>query len=461
MKRAVFKYSVVAIILLVMVYVAGWYKPVAPQTFELSMNLTSDYLENTKYQIFYLTGEGDFSEENSFVFNTDVGETKNVKAELPLETQKVRVDVGEQKGKVKIEKLKFKYGSETIILEKKKLNTFDSVSGISSIKFQNNSAIINSISDDPYFVWNISNLGVDDYVKNVTLKDNFYVKILVEILLIIVLACYLSKWNYYEEFILSLYRNRKLLIQLSKNDFKTRFAGSYLGIVWAFIQPMVLILVYWFVFQNGLRSGNISNVPFILWLLAGLVPWFVFSEGLNVGTGALIDYQYLVKKVVFQIDILPLVKLLSALYVHVFFVCFTLILYACYGYFPNAYMLQVIYYSFCICVLTLGLCYLTSALVVFFRDLTQIINIVLQIGIWMTPIMWNIDTMGLPKWLKVIFELNPMFYIVDGYRDALIRKVWFWQRPSLTIYFWIVTMLIFTMGIVVFKKLKVHFADVL
>ncbi len=106
-------------------------------------------------------------------------------------------------------------------------------------------------------------------------------------------------------------------MSLAKNDFKTKYAGSYLGITWAFVQPIITVLVYWFVFQVGLRSGNIGNFPFVLWLVAGLVPWFFFQDTLNGGTNAHIESSYLVKKVVFKISVLPIVKAVSALlYMH-------------------------------------------------------------------------------------------------------------------------------------------------
>lgn len=260
-----------------------------------------------------------------------------------------------------------------------------------------------------------------------------------------------------------LYQNRALILNLAKNDFKTKFAGSYLGIFWAFVQPIVTVLVYWFVFQVGLRSGDMNNFPFVLWLVAGLIPWFFFQEALYGGTNALIEYSYLVKKVVFKISTLPLVKVISALFVHLFFIVFMLILYSCYGYFPDLYTLQVVYYTFALFILTLGICYMTSAIVIFFRDLTQIINIVLQVGVWMTPIMWNIDVMGemMPRTLVLILKANPLYYIVNGYRDALINKVWFWERFDLTCLYWLVTAAVFGLGAVIFKRLKVHFADIL
>ena len=202
---------------------------------------------------------------------------------------------------------------------------------------------------------------------------------------------------------------RKLIFQLARNDFKKKYAGSYLGIVWAFVQPVVTIMVYWFVFGLALRNPTPRPVPFVLWLIAGLVPWFFFQDGLVNGTNALLEYNYLVKKVVFRIDILPMVKVVSAIFVHLFFVLVTLILYTAMGYFPTIYTLQVIYYTFCVFVLVLGLSYMTSSVVVFFRDLTQVINIALQVGVWMTPIMWSLDDVGIGGILAKILKLNPMF----------------------------------------------------
>ena len=247
---------------------------------------------------------------------------------------------------------------------------------------------------------------------------------------------------------MDIYKNRRLVAKLAKNDFKTRYAGSYLGIVWAFIQPVITILVYWFVFSVGFRSGTGDlGVPFVLYLVAGIVPWFFFQDALIGGTNSLLEYNYLVKKVVFRIDILPMVKVVSAVFVHLFFILVALILYTAMGCYPTV----------------LGLSYATSAIVIFFRDLTQIINIVLQVGVWLTPIMWIVEAsplMGHPVIMKIL-KLNPMYYIVSGYRDTFLMKTWFWEHAGWTVYFWIFTILCFLFGSWVFKRLRIHFADVL
>ena len=257
-----------------------------------------------------------------------------------------------------------------------------------------------------------------------------------------------------------LYQNRKLIWKLAKNDFKTRFAGSYLGIVWAFVQPVVTILVYWVVFEKGLNAkaevlANGVEAPYVLWLTAG----FYFSEALSNGTTALLEYNYLVKKVVFKISILPIIKIIAATFIHGFFVLFMLLLFMVHGYFPDAHTLQLIYFSFCLFVFVLGISYTTCSIVLFFRDLTQIIGIVLQVGMWATPILWKLSMV--PEQYQILFKLNPVFYIVNGYRSALLEKTWFWEDFYSTMFFWITTAVIFGIGTLIFKRLKVHFADVL
>ena len=261
-----------------------------------------------------------------------------------------------------------------------------------------------------------------------------------------------------------LYQNRKLIWKLAKNDFKTRFAGSYLGIVWAIVQPVVTILVYWVVFEKGLNAkaevlANGVEAPYVLWLTAGIVPWFYFSEALSNGTTALLEYNYLVKKVVFKISILPIIKIIAATFIHGFFVLFMLLLFMVHGYFPDAHTLQLIYFSFCLFVFVLGISYTTCSIVLFFRDLTQIIGIVLQVGMWATPILWKLSMV--PEQYQILFKLNPVFYIVNGYRSALLEKTWFWEDFYSTMFFWITTAVIFGIGTLIFKRLKVHFADVL
>lgn len=285
--------------------------------------------------------------------------------------------------------------------------------------------------------------------------------------LLLALACAFFGIFYDRLFVIprELFLSRELIWKLSKNDFKKRYAGSYLGFVWALVQPVVTVLMYWIVFDVvfDTRSQMLASgveVPYVLYLTAGLVPWFYFSEAITNGTNALLEYSYLVKKVVFKISILPIIKLIAATFIHIFFVCILLIVGVCYGYTPSIYTIQIIYYSFCTFMLVLAASYCTCAIVVFFRDLGQIINIALQVGMWATPILWDINMIHDDR-LIMLFKLNPLVYIVNGFRSSVYEKVWFFEHFYSSTYFWIFTITLFCIGTLIFKRLKVHFADIL
>lgn len=265
------------------------------------------------------------------------------------------------------------------------------------------------------------------------------------------------------QWFIDLYANRRLIIDLANKDFKMRYAASYLGAIWAFIQPIVTVTIYILVFQFGLRvAPSADGVPYALWLVAGMVPWLFFFEALLSATNSLLEFSYLVKKVVFKISVLPIVKILTALYVHAFFIVVGIVVFFLFGYPLTISIIQVVYYTFAATALVLGLSYITASLVVFFRDLGQIVNIILQFLMWLTPILWKLEDVDvIPANMHWILKLNPVYYIVSGYRDAFIYGTWFFEKPTWTIYFWCFVLVTGVLGIVTFKRLEKHFADVL
>ena len=254
-------------------------------------------------------------------------------------------------------------------------------------------------------------------------------------------------------------QGKNALLELAKSDFKQRYVENYFGIMWAFFHPLCLILILWFVFQVGFKSAAIDDSPFILWLVAGIVPWFFIAECLTGSSTSIISNAFLVKKVVFKTALLPIIKLTSALIVHVLFVLLLLSLFFLYGYNPEIYWIQLVYYIFCTIVLMMGISWLTSAVVVFFRDLGQIVTIIVQFGFWLTPIFWYIGS--IPEEYQVLVRFNPFYYIIEGYRDSLLNNIWFWDKGWINLYYWIVTLLILCLGATTFRKLRPHFADVL
>ena len=260
-------------------------------------------------------------------------------------------------------------------------------------------------------------------------------------------------------FLKAIFHNKALLWSLVKNDFKQKYFGNFLGIAWAFILPSATIGILWFVFQVGFKSQPIDNFPFILWLVVGMFPWFFFAEGLTNGTNSITANSFLVKKVVFRVSLLPIVSISTAFIVHIFFIFFMFVMFIYYGYSPEIYWIQIIYYLFATCVLLLGLSWLTSSILVFFKDIGQVVTMIIQFGFWLTPIFWSLKQV--PDQYHWFIKINPAYYLIQGYRDSMINHVWFWEDMTMTVYFWGVTMMIFILGALTFKKLKPHFADVL
>ena len=260
-------------------------------------------------------------------------------------------------------------------------------------------------------------------------------------------------------FVRELWHNKRLLWDLTKKDLKKRYIGSLLGILWAFIQPAITVLIFWFVFEIGFKSVPVDNFPFVLWLVCGMFPWFFFGDAWLGATHSITTNSFLVKKVVFRVSLLPMVQILSALIINSFFIGLLFVMFALYGYLPNLYNLQVLYYLFGLICLTFGLSLITGSLVVFLKDIGQIVSMMLQFGFWGTPIFWSYRI--LPEHYQWLIKLNPMYYIVEGYRESFIYHRWFWENGYVTIYFWLVTAAIMLFGVFLFRKLRPHFADVL
>lgn len=260
-------------------------------------------------------------------------------------------------------------------------------------------------------------------------------------------------------FLVDLYKSRRIIFELAKKDIRKKYLGSYLGLLWAFVQPSITILIFWFVFQMGFKAQPVNNFPFILWIMAGMIPWFFFAESLSSATSSIVESSFLVQKVVFRVSILPIIKILSAAFIHCFFVGVLFLMFLLYGYSLTLYHLQVFYYFFAILFLNLGLSWISSSLVIFLKDIGQIIGMLLQFGFWLTPIFWPLKM--LPEKYQIIIKFNPAYYLIEGYRDCFIHGKWFWEHPYLTLYFWALALIIFIVGAVLFRKLRPHFADVI
>ncbi len=262
-----------------------------------------------------------------------------------------------------------------------------------------------------------------------------------------------------ELYLVDIFRNKGLIFELAINDMKARFAAASLGVVWAYVQPLVSIMVFWAVFEIGFKTPPVSGAPFIIWFAPSFFAWNFFSDAAISGTNCFLEYSYLVKKVNFDISIVPIVKIFSSAFVHISFIAFSFLLLFIYRMPFCIYNIQVIYYFICMLAFLIGMCLIFSSISPFLKDMSYVVSVFIQIGFWTVPIFWSADNM-VPVVRKILM-INPMFYICQGYRDAFVDHIWFWERGMIGIWFWIVTILLFMYGVYLFNKLRQQFVDVL
>lgn len=251
----------------------------------------------------------------------------------------------------------------------------------------------------------------------------------------------------------------RLVMILAKADFRKRYIGSYFGIFWMCIQPVVSVVIYYCVFQLGFKNNPVESVPYVVWLLPGIVPWFFFNDAVQNGVGSLLVYKHWVKKLSFEIAILPAARILASLFLHMLFLVVTVTVLLLYGCSPSWWWAESLYYLFCNLVLIGALVYLTAAIHVFVKDMGQFVGILLQFGFWLAPIMYEPEIM--PGWIQAILKWNPFTYVVCGFRDAFLYHRGFWEAPGDMAVFWGTAAFVAMAAAVIYKRLEPHFADVL
>ena len=262
------------------------------------------------------------------------------------------------------------------------------------------------------------------------------------------------------EFIKTVIQNRKLVFQLGKNDFKNRFASTSLGSIWGFLQPFIFMLTYVIVFQFILKTPSSGNEPYAVWFIPGMAMWLCLNDSIISASNSIRAYSYLVKKVVFPVDTIPIISIIASSFVALFLFIISTVICLIFGFRPNILMaiyILVAAYAFIIAVTRF-----TSSVTTLVPDFSQLLNILMQLFFWFTPIVWNLNMLSGHNTLLKIVQCMPFTYLVTGFREVFIEGNIVTQGHGIyTIAFWVITIAIFMWGNYIFKKSKKDFADVL
>ena len=270
----------------------------------------------------------------------------------------------------------------------------------------------------------------------------------------------LTPWIIVSTFAAKIYTQRGLIRNFVVRDLRSRYIGSFMGLFWSVIHPIVLLVSYTFVFsvilgQRPLPDSGTSS--FALFLFCSILPWLFFQDTVQRSSTVVLDNANLITKTVFPSEILPLTVLLAGLVNHLIgFAILLGILLITLGKISIFALLVPLYFLF-LMFFTLGLSWLVSSLNVFVRDVSQIVTVILTFWFWFTPIFYTAERF--PRKLLFLIHLNPLAQVVQGYRDCLLRM----KMPDLTILGLLAfsSILVFIIGGIFFRYSKREFADVL
>jgi lipopolysaccharide transport system permease protein len=256
-------------------------------------------------------------------------------------------------------------------------------------------------------------------------------------------------------FLRNLVERRSLLFQLVRRDFEQRFVGSAIGWIWGLIHPLVLLLSWVFVFQICLKLNDVPNYPFFLF--AGMLPWLLFSETVNRSATSLLEQANLITKTVFPAEVVPVSVFLSALLSHLLALTLMLIAAAVWLHNLSPWVALLPVYMFATGLLAVGLGWVVASLHVYVRDTAQVLSVVMTFWFWFTPIFFQ--EQKFPAWAHRLLFLNPVVYLVRGYRTILIEAKA--PNPLELAQALAFAGLVFVCGGLFFRYMKRGFADVL
>ena len=260
--------------------------------------------------------------------------------------------------------------------------------------------------------------------------------------------------------VLSVWRNRSLIRSMVARDVLGRYRGSFGGMFWTILNPLLLMVTYFFVFGIVLRTrfaNDPSRAGFVLYFLAGMLPWLAFSEAAGRAPFVILEHRNFVKKLVFPLETLPVNLVAAGLVTELFALAiFAIGLLVARGGVP----LSVLWLPVLLIpqlLLTLGLCWFLAALGVYVRDLAQVNGFLLTLWFFLTPICYPVES--LPAAAMPVLSKNPLFVLVTAYRAIFLER----QPPAFHSIWklWVASALLCLVGHAWFYKLKKNFADVI
>jgi len=250
------------------------------------------------------------------------------------------------------------------------------------------------------------------------------------------------------------------IFSLAKYEYIADLRDSKLGIIWSFASPMIQVITYWLVFGIGMSRGDQEGVKYLPWVVVAFAAWWYINPCITNGCSAIFSKANVITKMKFPVSILPATVCVKELINHACMLVISIVVIMLYGFMPSLYWLGVFYYMVCGFVLVWNLSIILSVLTMIWRDVRKFIKSIIRLLLYFSPVLWPAKFNNMPV-LNVIMKLNPIYYVVQGYRDSLIFGKSILAHPAMMAYFWVINVLLFVIGCCLMYKFKKRFIDMI
>lgn len=257
-----------------------------------------------------------------------------------------------------------------------------------------------------------------------------------------------------------------LVRRLSTYDVKSKNQNNYLGIVWEVLTPVISIMIYWFVFgtlrQRAPIEMNGMEVPFFYWLFIGFIVWTFFYQASIEASKSIYTRLKMLSKMNFPLSVIPNIPIFSKFYTHIIMLVLAFIVFQIAGYYVSFYFVQLFYYIFATYVLIYSFALITSTLSTLIRDVHLLLNSLLRMALYLSGVLWPLSMLSDFPTLMIIMKLNPLVYLIEGYRASFFGTEWFFiENWEYTIYYWVLMFVMLLIGSVLHMKFRRNFIDYL
>lgn len=251
------------------------------------------------------------------------------------------------------------------------------------------------------------------------------------------------------------------IIKLAKSDLIRTYRGAALGWSWAIVKPVITLFVFWFAFSVGMRSGSsVEGYPYFLWLVAGFLPWFYMSDMITGGAACIRKYNHLVTKMKFPISIIPTYVNLSNMYTHFVLFGITVVLFMCFGYMPDIYILQIPLYMLLMFIFFTVWSLFSGLMSAMSKDFQNLVKAMSSAIFWMSGVIYNVDKIH-NRWIRLALKFNPVTVISGGFRKTFIYKQWFFEDKIEMVCYCITLTIFILLALWAYKRLRKEIPDVL